>query len=370
MESTKDTQRKSILKKLPWLLLLPTGFILPALAQKHPWIVEKVYVQGLYPWIARIWGGVTSIFPFSVAEFFVVGFILAVVAAMAIKVTRLIKKRTSPMQFVSFVLSLIILAGVMLNLFYFMWGFNYSRPTVYQLMELDVKKRSVDELQELCFELAERANTLREQVEEDENGVFVLKEGYRPYFAQIPAAYKTLGNKHSIFNGTAYSAKGVLASEGMSYAGIAGIFMPYTAEANVNVHQPPLLLLSSAAHETAHLLGFAKEDEANFIAYLACSVSDDPAVAYSGTMLALINCSNKLYKSDPEKYTPLFQRYSSAIVRDIKAYNAYWKNYEGEVEEAFTTLNDNYLKFNRQEEGVKSYGMMVDLLLAYREKYQ
>ena len=28
-------------------------------------------------------------------------------------------------------------------------------------------------------------------------------------------------------------------------------------------------------------------------------------------------------------------------------------------------MNDTYLKFNKQEDGVNSYGMMVDLLLAY-----
>jgi len=370
METAKDTNRKKIFKKLPWLALLPLGFILPAIAHTHPWAVERIYAQGIYPYISKIWGGITNIFPFSAAEFFVAFFILAVISAVIAKVVRLIQKKITPLGFLSFFLSLAILAGVMLNLFYFMWGFNYSRPTLYQLMELDVKKRSTEELQELCFELCERANELRTQVAEDENGVFVLEEGYRPYFDRIPEAYETLGKKHSLFDKKAYPAKGVIASEGMSYAGIAGIFMPYTGEANVNVHQPPLLLLSSAAHETAHLLGFAKENEANFISYLACSSSDDPAIAYSGTMLALINCGNKLYKSDPEKYTPLFQRYSSAVVRDIKAYNAYWDNYEGEVEEAFTSINDNYLKFNQQEEGVKSYGMMVDLLLAYREKYQ
>ena len=53
------------------------------------------------------------------------------------------------------------------------------------------------------------------------------------------------------------------------------------------------------------------------------------------------------------------------MVRDLAHYNAYWDSFEGPVEEAATTLNDNYLKFNQQESGVKSYGMMVDLILAY-----
>lgn len=156
-----------------------------------------------------------------------------------------------------------------------------------------------------------------------------------------------------------------MASEGMSWAGICGIFMPFTAEANVNTHQPSLLLLSSAAHENAHSLGFAREDEANFIAYLACISSEDPSIRYSGAMLALINCGNALYKSAPDKAAALRETYSDAVIRDIAAYNQYWEGYEGQVEEAFDSINDSYLKFNLQENGVKSYGMMVDLMLAY-----
>ena len=141
--------------------------------------------------------------------------------------------------------------------------------------------------------------------------------------------------------------------------------MPFTAEANVNTHQPSLLLLSSAAHENAHSLGFAREDEANFIAYLACISSEDPSIRYSGAMLALINCGNALYKSAPDKAAALRETYSDAVLRDIAAYNQYWDRYEGQVEEAFDSINDSYLKFNLQKSGVKSYGMMVDLMLAY-----
>ena len=155
----------------------------------------------------------------------------------------------------------------------------------------------------------------------------------------------------------------------MSYGGIAGIYIPYFAEANVNINQPALLIASSAAHETAHYLGVAREDEANFVSYLACTYSLDASVRYSGTMLALINCANQLYASDAELYRRLVSEYySEGMLRDLRDYNAYWDSFEGPMEEAVDNMNDNYLKFNKQENGVKSYGMMVDLLLAYYAK--
>ena len=133
----------------------------------------------------------------------------------------------------------------------------------------------------------------------------------------------------------------------MSWAGIAGIYIPFTAEANVNVHQPPLLLLSSGAHEMAHYLGFAREDEANFIAYLACIHSKDPCIRYSGVMLALIHCGNQLYKTDPIAYQAVWEAcYSPGMIRDLRGYNEYWDRYEGQVEAAVDQLNDGYLKHN------------------------
>ena len=365
----KDITKKDLLKKLPWLLLIPLGFILPRLAASSPWSVEHMYSRGAYPVISGTISAVTGLFGFSVAEIFVCAVILCVLFLLIRNTVRLAAKRQSATSFISFVLSLCIFAGAMLNLFYVAWGFNYSRLTLYQLMELEVKQRPDSELQQLCFTLADRAAKLRSAVPEDENGVFYIAD-YTEYFAKIPAAYENLGEKYDIFSSPAAVAKGVAASEGMSWAGISGIYMPYTAEPNVNVHQPSLLIPSSAAHETAHYLGFAREDEANFIAYLACTYSDDPAVEYSGVMLALINCANKLYRSDANKFAPLREMYSDAMIRDLSAYNAYWDNYEGEVQEAVDSLNDNYLKFNQQQDGVKSYGMMVDLMLAYYANIQ
>jgi len=360
--------KRGLLKKLPWLLLLPLGLLLPALAEESPWLVESIYSRGVYPHISRVMGWVSGLAGFSVAEFFIIGFVLTVAGLLIYNTARLLMRRISPLRFLSFLLSLLILAGVMLNLFYLCWGFNYSRPTLYQLMGLEVKERADEELHALCLSLAAEANRLCAAVPRDGAGVFEA-EDYRRYFELIPHAYGALAEKHGLFSGEIYPAKGVLASEAMSWAGISGIFIPYTAEANVNVHQPSLLLLSSAAHENAHALGFAKEDEANFIAYLACAASEEPAIAYSGVMLALIHCGNKLYDSDPEKYVDVYRRYDQALLKDIRDYNAYWKAYEGQVEEAFDAVNDGYLKFNHQEDGVKSYGMMVDLMLAYAAKY-
>ena len=57
-----------------------------------------------------------------------------------------------------------------------------------------------------------------------------------------------------------------------------------------------------------------------------------------------------------------------AVRRDMWDNNAFWQRYEGRVSEAATRVNDTYLKVNSQAEGVKSYGRVVDLMLAYHRQ--
>lgn len=143
-----------------------------------------------------------------------------------------------------------------------------------------------------------------------------------------------------------------------------GSFSPFTFEAHVNAHESDALLAATAAHEGAHLRGFAREDEANFIAYAVCMESPRAYVRYSGTLLALIYAGNALSEADPAAYAAVWAMYSPAVVADLRAYNAAWESYDGEAAEVHEQLNDAYLKANGQTEGVRSYGRMVDLLIA------
>ena len=114
-----------------------------------------------------------------------------------------------------------------------------------------------------------------------------------------------------------------------------------------------------------------REEEANFLSCLACRESDSLFVRYSGTILALIYCGNALAAQDMELYGKLWQQYDAGILRDFAANAEYWKQFENTViSNTADKVNDTYLKANEQEDGVKSYGRVVDLLLAdYRSRH-
>ena len=65
------------------------------------------------------------------------------------------------------------------------------------------------------------------------------------------------------------------------------MFSPFTIEANYNQDIPDYEIPYTVCHELAHLKGWIREDEAGFIAYLACRESQEPALQYSGTLNAL-----------------------------------------------------------------------------------
>lgn len=353
------------LKRLLFLLLVPLTMLLVHFASKNPQWIEGWFSQGFYPIVSTVLGELYAIVPFSVVEWLLYALVISAIVIAVVTIVRSLQKKIALVRLVRAFVTLLITASVLFSSFYFCWGFNYYRPPIKELLQLDVKERPVSELNALCQSLAQSANALRAQVPEDENGVFTLDASAEAYFAKIPQAYKQLGKTIELFSRPVAPPKSVFSSECLSWMGIAGIYFPFTAEANVNVHQPPLLMLVSAAHECAHAMGIARENEANFVGYLACLSSDEPSIAYSGTMLALIHSGNQLSKVDPEAYADLFATYSDALQRDLFAYNAYWKAYEGPLEETMSQMNDAYLKYHQQQSGIRSYGEVVDLLLAW-----
>jgi len=94
----------------------------------------------------------------------------------------------------------------------------------------------------------------------------------------------------------------------------------------------------------------------------------DADFQYSGALLALNHSLNAVYGQDKDAYKELYGKLSDKIKRDLAENAKYHDKYDGPVKEAFTKSNDAYLKANNQKDGEKSYGRMVDLLLAqYRE---
>ena len=195
-------------------------------------------------------------------------------------------------------------------------------------------------------------------------GPLTWKEAWQLGEAGVKAMEK-LGEIYPSLSGFYPRPKPVGVSWILSVQQFSGIYSPFTAEANFNRQMTPYNIPHTICHELSHLKGFMREDEANFIGYLACIFADSLEYRYSGYLMGWIYATNALYEENPEAYFELAGRLPDRVNRALTANNRFWDQYEGKIAEAATQANDTYLKMNNQEEGVKSYGRVVDLMLAY-----
>ena len=120
------------------------------------------------------------------------------------------------------------------------------------------------------------------------------------------------------------------------------------------------------AHEMAHQRGIAREDEANFIAFLICLESDDPYILYSAYLNMYEYVSSALYSADRELYSTVVKQKSARISAEQTAFNDFFAKYRDSVASDIAgSVNDSYLKDQGQTAGEKSYGLVVDLAVSY-----
>lgn len=379
------------------LLLMPLGIFFTWWAKSNAEVAETIFATGIYKLLSQGISLLTGWIPFSLMELIIIAGPVTVLILVIRQIVRTVRvkapvcRRSENHKDIMMVQSigeqrfllmmtmlqnLLCLVSVIFFGYVLLCGVNYHRYPVAYHLGLVVEDSSIEELEGLYTELADNASRLRAQLtSENEKGVYELPFSEKELGKEARKAYKALATAYPVFGGKYPAPKHVFFSRIMSWTEITGVFTPWTMEANVNIDISPYSIGSTMCHELAHLRGFMREDEANYIAYRACMASDSPDMQYSGTMLALIHVGNAFYGQDAEKYFEVYRGHiSPAVSCDLAANNEYWDQFEKPVVgdttvgEIADKVNDAYLKANNQEDGVKSYGRVVDLLLAEYKK--
>lgn len=374
--------KKLLTQKRNFLLLFwPIGIGLLLWAKYVPNAAEYIFARGLYKGYSGVMTFLTGKLPFSVAEILVVAFALFMLGYLIFRVVGIVRSRGSRLlKSISLIRFLAIISGVIFVFFMIGGGTNYYRYEFTTFSDLEIRDSSKEELFELCMKLTERTNEAREiladSVKKDgigsceENAPYISGMTHRERAENCLQAYRKLGERYEVLSGYYSMAKPVLLSRLMSEFNITGIYFPGTVEANVNTDVPDCEKAATICHELTHLRGFMREDEANYLGYKACVESGNPELVYSGYIMALTHACNRLYDIDPILYFEVLENYSPGVNADEAEKSRYWAQFKGTVAESIgEAVNDTYLKINAQDDGTKSYGRMVDLLLAeYRNK--
>lgn len=336
--------------------------ILAALSELSPRFADFIN-STLSQNFRRVMASFGNIFPFSFFEIlvFLIPFILFI--TIYIGILRF-SDREDRLRYILNIFAALILvfSGHTLAL-----GIGYRTTPISVQMSLPNIEITVENLSEAMTSLRDEVNSLADNVPRNENGVFDPNYTYPELSEKIYSSYSTLALEYSLPANFESNAKGVRFGNLMSYLRITGIYTYITGEANVNTAYPAYDTIFTAAHEMSHQRGIMRENEANFIAYLVTSASDDANLRYSAALNMYNYIASALYKTDRDAYYAIAEGLAESAVNDIRASNAITAKYGNTIiADISEWVNDLYLESNGTD-GVVSYSQVVELAIAYFE---
>ncbi|MGH1520714.1 DUF3810 domain-containing protein [Chryseobacterium sp. JK1] len=258
---------------------------------------------------------------------------------------------------------------MIINGFYFVyqifWGMLYFQTPIIKKLSTQ-NEPEISKAKELALRYLEKCKATRAKVQEDSKGVFMitnLKAVQQEILHQQAQLPPYISNKSA----TQISAiKPSLFKNVMNFTGILGYYNPFTAEAQYNSELPASFIPFTTAHESSHQLGFAREQEANFIGYLIGVNSSNTDVRYSTEFFTLKSLLRFIVEEDPEFVKSVLSHYSPAMKRDRAHEKKFVMDHQGWLDDLFGFTNNLFLKSNQQE-GAVTYSYFIDLLLNYEK---
>ncbi len=341
-------------------LLLPIQIIGLQILKFFPEFVEKYYSLGIYPILSKTSRYLFGWIPFSIGDLFYL-----LIAVMAI---RWIYKNVRRLRFEPFRVLWDITAtlSIVYFMFHILWGFNYYRLPLHQSLGLK-NDYSNEQLLSTAKRFIEKSNALHYQLRNADTLKIDMPYSQKEMFEKSKNGYQNLEKE---FPKLAYSPKSLKKSGwslGLTYMGYSGYLNPFSGEAQVNDFMAGYKFAVVACHEEAHQIGFAAENEANFIATMATLQNDDPFIQYAGSIFTLRYLINEVGRNDVDTFKALLKTINPGILANYKETRDFWESYENPFESFSKVFFDNFLKANNQSKGLASYSYMVALVINYYE---
>lgn len=327
---------------------------------QFPQLVETYYSNGFYPVISLLNRTATGWLPISFGDIFY-GVCLFLFVRYVYIIIR--DKFNDPRNY-------FFAAGSTISLlfffFYFNWGMNYYRLPLAEHLGIKSQTYTTEALKEFTEKKIATINDIHSKLSPHDSLALEVPYSRKEMHQLAIKGYEVLGKRHDYLNYKKTSVKGSLLSLPLTYMGFAGYLNPFTGEAQINTKMPLTTYAFTISHEMAHQLGYAAENEANFIGYLASTSHPDPYFNFAGHLTALKYLLSELHKRNPEEFAITKKQLNSGILKNLRASQDFWRSYENPLEPLFKKSYNSYLKANKQKGGIQSYSYMVNLLLNYK----
>ena len=327
------------------------------------------YSRNVSAFLRSVLSAVTGILPFSLAEILVAAVLPTVVIITLVSLVGLVFfKRKAFSKVLGIVLCAVLCAA---SLFANVFGVCYNRFSAERSFGLDEKKTiSKDELYDVSDKLRDALEITSKNVSFSADGASECPYSWKELNRIIDKGYDNLRKQYDFVSDIKAPAKRIILSPLMTYTHISGIYMPLTGEANVNTNYPDYVVCYTTAHEKAHQRGISGEDEANFIAYLACAASGDDYLVYCAQMSMYDYFLSAVYDTDALMYSSLLSDSPENVLREMDSYYRFFEKYRNSAaSDVAYEVNDAYLKTLGKDEGVKSYDLVIRLMTEWYEKH-
>ena len=354
------------------LLLLFLTFLVYLLGF-YPDFVENWYSLGFYPLFADFLRRIFGWLPFSLGDllYFAIGcWILVIFIRFFLSFSR--KKSTSAglFQLIGSLLRFVCWTYLIFKLF---WGLNYNRQGIASQLSIKHTLYAKEEVTALTRALIQKTNECRKRLPDTSLPVYAVPQ----IIQQAVNNYRILQTIYPFLQYDHPSVKSSMYSNIADYIGFTGYYAPLTGEAQLRTDIPGILLPYITCHEIAHQLGYASESEANFVGYLAASVSGNAYFNYSVYLDLLGYAQGQeflLYAQDSSfKALEMVLDYNrthidSLVKKDRKEIRRFFMERSNKIAPVSADLYDQYLKFNKQLRGINSYDEVIGWLIAYSKK--
>ncbi|RYY58962.1 MAG: DUF3810 domain-containing protein [Chitinophagaceae bacterium] len=353
------------MKSWSWVLLILLVIAIKW-AALYPQFVERYYTYGLYPVISRIQRLLLGWIPFSVGDLFY-GFVLLLLAFRIGRFFRLLFRRELNRNYFRMALQQSIFLVLFIYVFFYgLWGLNYNREGIEKQLGLKVQRYSLADLDTLATVLQGELNRYAAGVTEQSRDDFDKKSRL---FREARNAYTAASVSHPFLQYGGASVKPSIFSYAGNYLGFQGYYNPFSGEAQVNTTTPRFLEPFVTTHEIAHQLGYAKENEANFVGFLACLHSPSPVVLYSMYFDMYNYAAGEIYQRDSTRAKMYSEKLHPQVKKDIITLRTFIRRHRNPVEAFIMWGYGNYLKANNQPGGKQTYNEVVGWLVAYYKKF-
>ena len=337
------------------------AWVLTEFGKRYTTLVDMVYpyVMRTFQGFLAQWSGGVS---FLVWQLLAV--VLGVIALAALVITIVLKR--NPVGYVGWMAAML---SVVYLLHTAMFGLSYYSGPISEDLRFDVGGYSLNELVEAAEYYRDKANVLSEQVARDQNGRAKFAD-FDTLAADAGEGFRVLTYEYHypVFAGSTLPVKKLGWADMYTSMGITGFTTGITGEAAVNPQIPDVSLPFTMCHEMSHRMCIANERDANFAAFLACSVHPSLEFQYSGYYMAYRYCYNALVGAGSADALNAAKALSDGVSGKFKVDLLYYDDFfssrkDVKATELANQVNDTYLKVSGDEKGIQSYGEVCDLLV-------